>query len=124
MLHDLLVNGVVHKIINIIYASTYNKRSDHHQYHFKYINASAAVIIHAGIMIAMMLYLDAKYSLYYYVSATVLYSFILISIVTWMDFATLPFTPSKFPWIKSLEIPGFYSPLEEWERQLSMLLQR
>ncbi len=41
------------------------------------INASAAVIIHAGIMIAMMLFLDEKYSLYYYVSAMVLYSFIL-----------------------------------------------
>ncbi|MCI8570562.1 MAG: polysaccharide biosynthesis protein [Lachnospiraceae bacterium] len=41
------------------------------------INASAAVVIHAGVMVAMMLFMDVKYSLYYYVFATVLYSFIL-----------------------------------------------
>lgn len=41
------------------------------------INASVAVILHAGIMIALMILLDEKYSLYYYVFATVLYSFIL-----------------------------------------------
>ena len=41
------------------------------------INASAAVILHAGIMIAMMITLDEKYSLFYYVFATVLYSFLL-----------------------------------------------
>ena len=41
------------------------------------INASAAVILHAGIMIAMMILLDEKYSLFYYVFATVLYSFLL-----------------------------------------------
>ncbi|MDE7331834.1 MAG: polysaccharide biosynthesis protein [Lachnospiraceae bacterium] len=41
------------------------------------VNASAAVIIHAGVMIAMMLFMDVKYSLYYYVFATVLYSFLL-----------------------------------------------
>ena len=41
------------------------------------INASASVILHAGIMIVMMLFLDDKYSLYYYVFATVLYSFLL-----------------------------------------------
>lgn len=41
------------------------------------INASAAVILHAGVMIAMMLFLDEKYSLFYYVFATVLYSFLL-----------------------------------------------
>ena len=41
------------------------------------INASAAVVIHAAAMILMMLFLDEKYSLYYYVFSTVLYSFIL-----------------------------------------------
>lgn len=41
------------------------------------INASAAVIIHAGIMILMMMFLDEKYSLYSYVFSTVLYSLIL-----------------------------------------------
>ena len=41
------------------------------------INALAAVLIHAGVMVAMMLLMDEKYSLYYYVFATVLYSFIL-----------------------------------------------
>ncbi len=41
------------------------------------INASAAVVIHAGVMIGMMLLLDEKYSLYYYVFSTVLYSFLL-----------------------------------------------
>lgn len=41
------------------------------------INASAAVILHAGIMIAMMIFLDEKYSLFYYVFATVLYAFLL-----------------------------------------------
>ena len=40
-------------------------------------NASAAVVIHAGIMVGMMLLLDEKYSLYYYVFATVLYAFLL-----------------------------------------------
>lgn len=44
------------------------------------INASAAVIIHAAVMIGMMLFLNEKYSLYYYVSATVLYSFILCAL--------------------------------------------
>lgn len=41
------------------------------------INASLAVVIHAAVMILMMLFMDQKYSLYYYVFATVLYSFIL-----------------------------------------------
>ena len=41
------------------------------------INASVAVVLHAAIMILMMLFLDGKYSLYYYVFSTVLYSFIL-----------------------------------------------
>lgn len=41
------------------------------------INASVAVVLHAGIMILLMLFLDEKYSLYYYVFSTVLYSFIL-----------------------------------------------
>lgn len=41
------------------------------------INASVAVVLHAAIMILMMLFLDEKYSLYYYVFSTVLYSFIL-----------------------------------------------
>lgn len=41
------------------------------------INASVAVILHAGVMLLMMLFLDEKYSLYYYVLSTVLYSFIL-----------------------------------------------
>ncbi len=41
------------------------------------INATAAVIIHAAVMILMMLFLNEKYSLYYYVFSTVLYSFIL-----------------------------------------------
>lgn len=41
------------------------------------INASLAVVLHGGVMVAMMLLLDEKYSLYYYVFATVLYSFIL-----------------------------------------------
>lgn len=41
------------------------------------INASAAVIIHAGIMILLMMFLDEKYCLYSYVFSTVLYSLIL-----------------------------------------------
>ncbi len=41
------------------------------------INASAAVIIHAGIMILLLMFLDEKYSLYSYVFSTVLYSLIL-----------------------------------------------
>lgn len=41
------------------------------------INASLAVVIHAVVMVLMMLFMDQKYSLYYYVAATVLYSFIL-----------------------------------------------
>ncbi len=41
------------------------------------INALVAVLIHAGVMVAMMLFLEEKYSLYYYVFATVLYAFIL-----------------------------------------------
>ncbi len=41
------------------------------------INATAAVAIHAGVMVAMMLFLEEKYCLYYYVFATVLYSFLL-----------------------------------------------
>ncbi len=41
------------------------------------INAAAAVVIHAAAMVAMMLFLDETYSLYYYVAATVLYSFLL-----------------------------------------------
>ncbi len=41
------------------------------------VNASAAVIIHGVAMSAMMLLLDEKYSLYYYVFATVLYAFLL-----------------------------------------------
>ena len=41
------------------------------------INATAAVIIHAAVMIGSMLFLDEKYSLYCYVFSTVLYSLIL-----------------------------------------------
>ena len=41
------------------------------------INASVAVVLHAVIMILLLLFLDEKYSLYYYVFSTVLYSFIL-----------------------------------------------
>lgn len=41
------------------------------------INASAAVVLHAGVMVGMMTLLDESYSLYYYVFATVLYSLIL-----------------------------------------------
>lgn len=41
------------------------------------INATAAVLIHAGIMIGTMMLLDVKYSLYCYVFSTVLYSLIL-----------------------------------------------
>ena len=41
------------------------------------INATAAVVIHAGIMIGTMMLLDEKYSLYCYVFSTVLYSLIL-----------------------------------------------
>lgn len=41
------------------------------------INATASVIIHAAVMILMMLFLNEKYSLFYYVFSTVLYSFIL-----------------------------------------------
>lgn len=41
------------------------------------INASLSVAVHAGVMIAMMLFLDEKYSQFYYVFATVLYSFLL-----------------------------------------------
>ena len=41
------------------------------------INASLAVVLHGGVMVAMMLLLEEKYSLYCYVFATVLYAFIL-----------------------------------------------
>ena len=41
------------------------------------INATAAVVIHAGIMAAMLIFLDEAYSLYYYVGATVLYALLL-----------------------------------------------
>lgn len=41
------------------------------------VNATAAVILHAGGMAAMMIFLDESYSLYCYVFATVFYSFIL-----------------------------------------------
>lgn len=41
------------------------------------INATAAVLLHAGVMVAMMLLLDEKYTLYYYVFSTVLYALIL-----------------------------------------------
>ncbi len=41
------------------------------------INASLAVVLHGAAMVAMMLFLDERYSLYYYVAATVLYSLIL-----------------------------------------------
>lgn len=41
------------------------------------INASLSVAVHAGVMIVMMLFLDEKYSQFYYVFATVLYSFLL-----------------------------------------------
>lgn len=41
------------------------------------INATAAVVIHAGIMIGTMMLLDEKYSLYCYVFSTILYSLIL-----------------------------------------------
>lgn len=41
------------------------------------INASLAVVLHGAAMVLMMLFLDEKYSLYYYVFATVLYALIL-----------------------------------------------
>ncbi len=41
------------------------------------VNASLAVILHAAVMIIMMLFLDTKYSLYYYVGTTVLYALLL-----------------------------------------------
>ena len=41
------------------------------------INASVAVVLHGAVMVLMMLFLDERYSLYYYVFATVLYAFIL-----------------------------------------------
>ncbi len=41
------------------------------------VNASLAVILHAAVMILLMLFLDTKYSLYYYVGATVLYALLL-----------------------------------------------
>lgn len=41
------------------------------------INASAAVVIHAALMIVMELFLDEKYSLYYYVFVTVIYALLL-----------------------------------------------
>ncbi len=41
------------------------------------INATAAVLLHAGVMVAMMLFLEEKYTLYYYVFSTVLYALIL-----------------------------------------------
>lgn len=41
------------------------------------INASIAIVLHAAVMILMMLFMDEKYSLYYYIFSTVLYSFIL-----------------------------------------------
>ena len=41
------------------------------------INASAAVVIHAVLMVVMELFLDEKYSLYYYVFVTVIYALLL-----------------------------------------------
>ncbi len=41
------------------------------------INATAAVALHGAMMIAMELFLDEKYSLYYYVAATVVYALLL-----------------------------------------------
>lgn len=41
------------------------------------VNASVAVVVHAVVMIMMMVYLDERYCLYYYVFSTVLYAFIL-----------------------------------------------
>lgn len=41
------------------------------------VNASVAVVVHAVVMIMMMVYLDERYCLYYYVFPTVLYAFIL-----------------------------------------------
>ena len=41
------------------------------------VNASVAVGVHAVVMIMMMVYLDERYCLYYYVFSTVLYAFIL-----------------------------------------------
>ncbi len=41
------------------------------------VNASLAVILHAAVMILLMLFLDVKYSLYYYVGSTVLYALLL-----------------------------------------------
>ncbi len=41
------------------------------------INASTAVVIHAVLMIIMELYLNEKYSLYYYVFVTVIYALLL-----------------------------------------------
>lgn len=41
------------------------------------INASAAVVIHGVMMVVMELFLDVKYSLYYYVAVTVVYALLL-----------------------------------------------
>lgn len=41
------------------------------------INASAAVVIHAVMMVLMELFLDVRYSLYYYVTVTVVYALLL-----------------------------------------------
>lgn len=41
------------------------------------INASAAVVIHGVMMVVMELFLDVKYSLYYYMAVTVVYALLL-----------------------------------------------
>ena len=41
------------------------------------INASIALVIHAALMIVLLLFMDGKFSLYYYVASTILYSLLL-----------------------------------------------
>lgn len=41
------------------------------------INAAVSLILHAGLMIVMLLYLDETYGLYYYIGTTVLYALLL-----------------------------------------------
>ncbi len=44
------------------------------------IHAAIALVLHAGVMAVMLLYLDQEYRMYYYVAATVLYS-VIVSIL-------------------------------------------
>ena len=41
------------------------------------INAAIALVIHVGLMIAMLLFMQVEYSLYYYVASTIIYSLLL-----------------------------------------------